>query len=68
MYDNYMPLQVGDRVQILLGRTGRIEAIEGDELQIVLDTGGTVFKSAFEVALVAAAYRFVRKPPPDEAT
>lgn len=47
-----LPLRVGDYVQILLGRTGRIEAIEGDELQIALDCGGTVFKSAYAVDLV----------------
>lgn len=61
--ESHLPLQVGDHIQILWGRTGRIEAIEGNELQISLDTGGTIYKSAFEVALVAAAYDFVRRPP-----
>ncbi len=49
-----LTLQVGDYVRILSGKTGRIEAIEGEELQIALDSGATVFKAAYAVDLVPA--------------
>ena len=45
-------LSVGDHVRIVGGRSGRIENIDGDELQIALDGGGTVFKLVYAVDLI----------------
>jgi len=51
-----LPLREGDNVHIVGGRTGHIEAIDGDELQIALDGGGTVFKPVYAVDLITVAH------------
>lgn len=52
------PLRVGDRVEITFGESGRVLAIEAGNVQILLDSGTTITKSALEVEIVGIAHDF----------
>ncbi len=50
------PLAVGDRIEMAFGEPGRVVAINGGDVEILLDSGATVTRSVLEVEIMGIAH------------